>query len=127
MQSGTQESLSARALALVKDLAAAERAAGEDPLADPDAGQVELLRYLLAHGVRALLSRAAPLLVDVDGAAELCGLKRTTWYQLLGQRKIGPAPIALGGRKFWRVAELAKWIEAGCPDAEAWAKIAQRV
>ena len=32
-----------------------------------------------------------------------------------------PAPIRIGGRVVWRVAEIRAWLAAGAPDREAWA------
>jgi predicted DNA-binding transcriptional regulator AlpA len=31
-----------------------------------------------------------------------------------------PAAVWIGGAKRWRYAEVASWVEAGCPDRATW-------
>lgn len=31
-----------------------------------------------------------------------------------------PEPVRVGGRRLWRVKELAEWVEQGCPGRAAW-------
>jgi len=68
-----------------------------------------------------VLSSAAPspLLLDVRAAARLCGVGRTHFLAMHSAGKI-PMPVRLGRRVLWRGAELAAWIEAGCPERVRW-------
>jgi predicted DNA-binding transcriptional regulator AlpA len=52
-------------------------------------------------------------------AAAACGLSPATWDRLCAAGKT-PAPLRLGGALVWRVAELASWVEAGCPPRAEW-------
>jgi predicted DNA-binding transcriptional regulator AlpA len=60
-----------------------------------------------------------PLLVPAPEAGRLSGVSEATWYRLAAAKRV-PAPIRLGGRVLWRVAELREWVEAGCPDRRTW-------
>ncbi len=60
-----------------------------------------------------------PLLARASDAARLCGVSGATFDRLRSAGKI-PAPLRLGGSLCWRVAELAAWTEAGCPDRKTW-------
>ena len=62
---------------------------------------------------------ALPLLLDARAAARLCGVSRSHFLAMHSAGKI-PMPIRLGRRTLWRGAELAAWIEAGCPSRERW-------
>jgi len=64
-------------------------------------------------------TRTERLLVDSDDAAVLCGVSRTMWWTLHAQGRV-PAPVRLGRRTLWRVDELRRWTEAGCPPREKW-------
>ena len=59
------------------------------------------------------------LMVDAKVAAHLCGIGKTTWYQLHAAGRI-PMPIRLGRRTLWRRDELTAWIAAGCPTRHQW-------
>ena len=52
-------------------------------------------------------------------AASACGVSAASWDRLVSAGKT-PAPIRLGKRLVWRVAELAAWVEAGCPPRAEW-------
>ena len=61
-----------------------------------------------------------PLLVDARAAARLCGgISVRTWWSLHASGRC-PLPVRLGRRTLWRGAELAAWIEAGCPARDRW-------
>ncbi len=60
-----------------------------------------------------------PLLVSASEAARLCGVSRTSWWALHSAGRV-PLPVRLGRRTLWRVAELAEWVEAGCPPRRMW-------
>jgi predicted DNA-binding transcriptional regulator AlpA len=60
-----------------------------------------------------------PLLLDARAAARLCGVSRAHFLALSTAGKV-PLPVRLGRRTLWRGAELAAWIEAGCPARDRW-------
>jgi predicted DNA-binding transcriptional regulator AlpA len=60
-----------------------------------------------------------PLLVAAKGGAKLTAVSERTFWSLNAARKI-PAPIKLGGKTLWRIAELQAWIDAGCPARDEW-------
>lgn len=68
---------------------------------------------------------STPLLLDAKAVAELLSISRRTIFRLSSSGKLGPMPIALGGRKLWRSEELTAWIRAGCPRRELWLKMAE--
>ena len=49
-----------------------------------------------------LLSRSVPSLRRDDAAGRL------------------PAALRIGGAKRWRVDEIRRWVDAGCPDRKTW-------
>jgi hypothetical protein len=59
------------------------------------------------------------LLYRNDDAAQVCGVMPRTWrtWSRLG---LNPQPITIGKTIFWRVDELTKWVEAGCPRRRDW-------
>lgn len=59
------------------------------------------------------------LLIPADVAGPMCGRSRASWWRDHAAARV-PAPITLGGRTLWRVAELKRWIDAGCPDRKTW-------
>jgi predicted DNA-binding transcriptional regulator AlpA len=60
-----------------------------------------------------------PEQVGAAAAARIAGVSQATWWRLHAAHKT-PRPNRLGCRTLWRVAELRRWIEAGCPDREEW-------
>jgi predicted DNA-binding transcriptional regulator AlpA len=60
-----------------------------------------------------------PLLVTAGEAAALCGLGVRTWWRKDAAGMI-PNGVHLGKSKRWRLEELRKWIEAGCPHRGEW-------
>jgi predicted DNA-binding transcriptional regulator AlpA len=59
------------------------------------------------------------LLVGADAAGPMCSRSEASWWRDHAAGRV-PAPIRLGGRTLWRVAELRDWVEAGCPDRRTW-------
>ena len=59
-------------------------------------------------------AETAPLLMPAGEAASLCGRSKASWWRDHAAKRV-PAPIKLGGRTFWRVEELRRWVEAGMP------------
>jgi predicted DNA-binding transcriptional regulator AlpA len=37
------------------------------------------------------------------------GVSRTCWYRMMGANQT-PPPVSVGGVRYWRVADLEKWI-----------------
>ena len=59
------------------------------------------------------------LMVDAKVAAKLCGIGKTTWYQLHAAGRT-PLPVRFGRRALWRRDEIADWVAAGCPARHQW-------
>src|SRR4029450_8055482 len=59
------------------------------------------------------------LLVSAAEAARLCGRSKASWWRDHAAEG-NPAPGRLGGRTLWRVEELRRWADAGCPDRKIW-------
>lgn len=61
---------------------------------------------------------AVPLLLDARAAAQLAGVGRTLWLQLVSSGR-APAPIRLGERRIlWRRDILERWIALNCPSQD---------
>jgi predicted DNA-binding transcriptional regulator AlpA len=60
-----------------------------------------------------------PLLVSAEVAGPMCGRSEASWWRDHAAERI-PAPVRLGGRTLWRVEELRRWVEAGCPGRRTW-------
>jgi len=56
-------------------------------------------------------------LIDVDGTAAMLGVGARTIWRLRDAGRM-PAPINIGKCIRWRVADIAAWIQAGCPDVK---------
>jgi predicted DNA-binding transcriptional regulator AlpA len=71
----------------------------------------------------ALLMRKIPdssgLLVDAKTTAKLLNISRAHLYNLLSINAI-PAPVHIGKTIRWRLAEILKWVEEGCPPCDRW-------
>lgn len=61
-----------------------------------------------------------PLLIPDIVAAALAGVSRAHWQRLRAAGKLPPS-VRLGRKVLWRRAEVAAWIDAGCPDSRTWA------
>jgi excisionase family DNA binding protein len=61
----------------------------------------------------------SPLLISDVQAAALCSCSRSHWHALAAAGKIPPS-VKLGRKRLWRRAEVAAWIDAGCPDGRTW-------
>ena len=68
---------------------------------------------------KAGIAPVEPLAVGAEEAAALCGIGLTLWREMDAAARI-PAPIKLGARCVWPLAELRRWMDAGCPDRERW-------
>ena len=61
----------------------------------------------------------SPILLSARQAAALCGKSLRTWRTWDAAGRI-PQPVRIGRSTLWRLDELRKWIEAGCPRREEW-------
>lgn len=52
--------------------------------------------------------------MDTDRAAAICAISPATWFRLKAAGKT-PAPVKLGGRVLYRLADLRLWVSLGCP------------
>ena len=57
---------------------------------------------------------SAALLSADDARAHCGGLAKSTWCDF-DQRGVIPAAVRIGGRVFWRRADLDAWVERSCP------------
>lgn len=66
--------------------------------------------------------KLSPLVVDARRLARLlcCGVRSIRTWDAAGKL---PAPIRIGGRFVWRLAEIRAWLAAGAPDRETWAAL----
>ena len=71
------------------------------------------------------LTVVQPLAVGAGSAGRLVGISARTWRRLDAAGQV-PAAVRIGGQKRWIVAELAAWLDSGCPGRAAWA-MRQRV
>ncbi len=60
------------------------------------------------------------LLMPDTAAAALAGVSRSHWHKLRAAGKVPPS-VRLGRKVLWKRAEIAAWIDAGCPDSRMWA------
>ena len=69
-----------------------------------------------------MVVKIEPVLVGVEGAAEMLGISPTAFKSLERTGGIGVMPVELGTcrRRLYSVYELRRWAEAGCPTREKW-------
>ena len=65
----------------------------------------------------------SPLLVPPAEAAILIGVRKTLFYQMVSDGRLGPTAIELGSKRLYRVQELSSWVNHGCPPREQWSEI----
>jgi hypothetical protein len=61
-----------------------------------------------------------PLLVSTEDAAAMVALSPASFYRRLSAGEVGPLPLACGGRRLFRVADLRRWVRLGLPGRDAW-------
>jgi len=64
------------------------------------------------------------LLVSAKKAATICSMSLRTWWRKDAAGQV-PAAVRIGGSstKRWRLEELHRWSEAGCPSRDQWEQI----
>ena len=60
-----------------------------------------------------------PLVVGADRLATLLAISVRTVRTLDYAGKL-PRAVHIGGKVFWRIAEIREWLAAGSPDRTAW-------
>ncbi len=59
-------------------------------------------------------TNTAPVLLSADEVAAMLGVSERTLWRLLSAGKV-PQPVRFGRSTRWRAAEVADWIDRGCP------------
>lgn len=59
------------------------------------------------------------LLISARQAADMCGKSLRTWRTWDAAGWI-PRPVRIGRSTLWRIDELQKWVDAGCPRRVEW-------
>lgn len=62
------------------------------------------------------------LAVDAAGIPKVLPISRALWLKLDSQGRV-PRGFKLGRRRLWDIDELKRWIAAGAPSAERWARM----
>lgn len=62
-------------------------------------------------------------LLDARQAAKMLGIGESTFHRHRALGLIGPDPVRLGGSIRWDRLQLERWIDACCPEADAWKAI----
>lgn len=64
--------------------------------------------------------KLSPLVADAARLARLlcCGVRTVRTWDAAGKL---PAPLRIGGRVVWSVAEIRAWLAAGAPSRDEWA------
>ena len=68
------------------------------------------------------MTPAAPAAVqlDADGVGRVLSVSRTSIFGMLAAGRLPPPVLRCGRIVRWSAAELAWWVEARCPPADAW-------
>lgn len=61
-----------------------------------------------------LVAKPEPLLLRAEDAAKLCGIPKSTWYELRSAGLLPPS-IKLGKARLWRLDVLKRWTQLDCP------------
>jgi predicted DNA-binding transcriptional regulator AlpA len=57
---------------------------------------------------------SAPLLINVDDLADILGISVRSVWRLHSANEL-PKPVNLRSSIRWRLADIQKWVDAGCP------------
>jgi predicted DNA-binding transcriptional regulator AlpA len=66
-----------------------------------------------------------PLLVSAVGAGLLLDMSARSVRRMNSAGTLGPRPVMCGASPKWRVGELEKWVESGCPDRRTWDRLSK--
>ena len=64
----------------------------------------------------------SPFLVGPDAAAKLIGVKKTLFYQMASDGRLGPVPVEFSSKRLYLVAELQDWVQQRCPPRHQWSE-----
>ena len=59
-------------------------------------------------------TNTVPILINAEELARMMDVSERTLWRLLSGGKV-PQPVRIGRNTRWRLAEVAEWIERGCP------------
>jgi predicted DNA-binding transcriptional regulator AlpA len=68
------------------------------------------------HALSPKCDDVSPLLLKANDAARMCGKSLRTW----DSAGLIPQPVRIGRSTLWRLDELRRWVEAGCPRRDEW-------
>ena len=71
----------------------------------------------MATPVEAPTEKLAPIVIGVEEFAQLMGVTPRTIWRWDSTGKV-PEPVRPGGAVRWRLADIKKWIDAGCPERD---------
>src|SRR5262249_32095359 len=60
-----------------------------------------------------------PLLVDIKQLSVLLSRSAASLERDAAAGRLPPA-VRLGGSRRWRLSEIVRWVDAGCPDVDRW-------
>lgn len=93
----------------------------------PTAETAELVAQVarLADALERQGNAPPPELIDAAGVAAMLGIGERTARRLDVEGRL-PCPIKLGGSVRWRLSELRKWLDCGCPPRQKWEALKDR-
>jgi predicted DNA-binding transcriptional regulator AlpA len=81
--------------------------------------ELDVVARLRQHRRQLRRQLDASMLLTVTATAKLLGMSEKALRRADQTGKV-PAPVRIGRNVRWRLAELARWAEADCPDRETW-------
>lgn len=63
-----------------------------------------------------LPTNGLPQMISIDELSGILGMSKRTVWRLLSVGRI-PEPVRIGGSTRWRLDEVRRWIDSGCPTA----------
>lgn len=67
-----------------------------------------------------------PLMLTPPQFYKLLQISERSFFRLKAAGRIGPECKQLGGSTRYYTAEVLRWIQAGCPDAEEWKRMNEK-
>ncbi len=71
----------------------------------------------MATPAEAPTEKLTPIVIGVEEFAQLMGVTPRTIWRWDSTGKV-PEPVRVGGAVRWRLADIMKWIDAGCPERD---------
>jgi excisionase family DNA binding protein len=63
------------------------------------------------------VTQVAPQLISAEELSAMLGMSKRTVWRLLSAGQI-PQPVRIGRSTRWRLDEVRRWIDLGCPGAD---------